>query len=123
MSYLLPDYAPMARVPRAWVSPLVSSLVTLPLASVAFLYGSLSAMACDSCDSAESDHFDASFMVGYDVLRVVLGLSLGALVLSWALPWRQRNTSVRWVLAVLAPCLTVIGFVLFLGLVDRPSGM
>ncbi|WUH91717.1 hypothetical protein OG900_17440 [Streptomyces sp. NBC_00433] len=123
MSYLLPDYAPTARVPRAWVSPLVSSLVTLPLALVAFLYGSLSAMACDSCDGAEADHFEASFALGYDVLRAALGLSLAVLSVSWALPWRQRNVSTRWVLAVAAPCVAVIGFVLFQGLVDWPVDM
>jgi cell division protein FtsW (lipid II flippase) len=120
MTYPLPERAPQEPVSRAWVSPLASSFVTLPLALCAFVYASFSSMACDSCESAESAHFEASFAVGYDLLRIVLGLSLAVLLVSWTLPWRERHAPTRWVLAVLAPCLVVIGFVLFGKLVDWP---
>jgi hypothetical protein len=120
MTYPLSERAPQAPVSRAWVSPFASSLVTLPLALCAFVYASFSSMACDSCESAASARFEATIAVGYDVLRIVLGLSLAVLLASWTLPWRERYAGTRWVLAALAPCLVVIGFVLFERLVDWP---
>ncbi|UWE13007.1 hypothetical protein [Actinacidiphila bryophytorum] len=123
MTYPLTYRAPQEPVSGGWVAPLVSSLITLPLAFCAFVYASLSPMACDSCEDAAAAHFEDSFEPAFDVLAVALGLSLVLLLVSWALPRRERNVGTRWVLAVFAPCLVVIGFVIFYGLVDWPASV
>ncbi|MEK8143790.1 hypothetical protein NKH18_22750 [Streptomyces sp. M10(2022)] len=105
-------------VPARLDRPLVSTLVTLPLILVALFIGGLSAMACDSCNGAEADGFTRSFDTAWAVLTTGLLLSFAVLVVSWFLPWRQRQAATRMFLAALAPAVVFIAFVAFLGLVD-----
>ncbi|MDQ0795752.1 hypothetical protein [Streptomyces sp. B1I3] len=101
-------------------TPLVSTLVTLPAAGFALLYGGLSPMACDSCNGAAADRFTDSFDAGWAVLCTGLVLSLVVLVASWALPWRQRQAATRVFLSMAAPGVAVVAFVAFMGIVDWP---
>uniref|UniRef100_A0AAU3GY44 DUF2752 domain-containing protein n=1 Tax=Streptomyces sp. NBC_01401 TaxID=2903854 RepID=A0AAU3GY44_9ACTN len=108
------------RTPRAWIGPLISTLVTLPAAGFALLVGGLSPMACDSCNGARAAHFDDSFNPAWALLRVGLALSLIVLVASWALPWRQRQAATRVLLSVAAPAVVAVSLVAFMALVDWP---
>ncbi|MFD5939104.1 MULTISPECIES: hypothetical protein [Streptomyces] len=82
--------------PRAWVAPLISTLLTLPMGLVALFVGGLTPMACDSCDGAAADRFDASFT------------------------HRIRHAARRVGLALTAPATVVVTFVAFMALVDWP---
>ncbi|AEN10651.1 MULTISPECIES: hypothetical protein [unclassified Streptomyces] len=108
------------RVRHAWVAPLLSTLLTLPAAGFALLYGGLSPMACDSCDGAEADRFTESFDAAWSVLCTGLLLSMAVLLTSWVLPWRLRQAPRRLVLATAAPAVVAVAFVAFTALVDRP---
>ncbi|QNE76708.1 hypothetical protein F0344_20625 [Streptomyces finlayi] len=105
---------------RAWIAPLVSTLVTLPLAFFAIVFGGLSPMACDSCSDTESDRFDASFGPAWTVLCCGLVLSLILLVVAWAVPWQQRNAARRVLITVLAPASVFLTYVTFAALIDWP---
>ncbi|MFD9304700.1 hypothetical protein ACFWCB_18925 [Streptomyces sp. NPDC060048] len=106
--------------PRAFIAPLVSSLLTLPLGAVALFFVALSPMACDSCGGTASDRFDASYGVAFGVFAAGLLLVLGLLVAAWALPWQRRNSGRRVVLALTAPATVVLDYVVFYGIVDWP---
>lgn len=108
------------RAPRAWIAPAVATVVTLPIAFVAFVFVALSPMACDSCSGARSSAFSASFMPAFWTFAIGLLLPLGLLVTSWVLPWRHRNTVRRRKAAALAPTAVVLLYLLFLALVDWP---
>ncbi len=105
---------------RAFVAPLVSTLLTLPMALVALFYTGISPMACDSCDTAAAHAFDASFRIAWPVFLAGLLGALVLLVCCWALPWRVRNTARRVGLAFAAPGLVVLATVVFTALVDWP---
>ncbi|MFB7178168.1 hypothetical protein ACFCYI_10725 [Streptomyces sp. NPDC056257] len=109
-----------ARHPRAFVAPLVSTLLTLPLAAVAFFFAGLSPMACDSCGEAASDRFHASYGMAFPVFGSGLAVVLVLLLAAWALPWQRRHAAARVWLAVIAPAAVVLDFVVFNGLVDWP---
>ncbi|GAA2962897.1 MULTISPECIES: hypothetical protein [Streptomyces] len=108
------------RVRHAWVAPLLSTLLTLPAAGFALLYGGLSPMACDSCDGAEADRFTESFDAAWAVLCAGLLLSMAVLLASWVLPWRQRHVPTRALLSVAAPGTVLVAFIAFMTVVDRP---
>lgn len=108
------------RTPRAWMAPLVSTVLTLPLGLLALFIGALSPMACGSCMDAEEDRFQNSFETAWTVLTTGLLLSLTVLAVSWFLPYRQQQAATRVFLAVVAPALVCVTFVTFLGLVDWP---
>ncbi|MFI6062137.1 hypothetical protein [Streptomyces sp. NPDC051286] len=114
------DDASNARTPHAWVAPLISTFVTLPLALFALGGGALAPMACDSCSEADSDRFDAGFDPAWTVLCTGLLLSLAVLAVSWFLPRRQQHAATRVFLAVVAPAVVCVAFVAFLALVDWP---
>lgn len=116
----MPDELTDPRVSRAWIAPLVSTLVTLPLAFFALAFGALSPMACDSCMDAESDRFDASFGPAWTMLLCGLVLALIVLAVSWFLPWRQSHAARRTFLTVLAPGMVIFTYVTFTALVDWP---
>ncbi|MFD4741602.1 hypothetical protein ACFWNQ_30145 [Streptomyces virginiae] len=109
-----------ARHPRAFVAPLVATLLTLPMAAVAFFFVGLSPMACDSCGDAASDRFDASYDVAFPAFGFGLLVVLAVLFAAWPLPWQRRHAAARVWLAVVAPAAVVLDFVVFDGLVDRP---
>ncbi|MFG3409919.1 hypothetical protein [Streptomyces sp. NPDC048142] len=106
--------------PRAWIAPLVSTVVTLPMGLLALLFGGLSPMACDSCNGAAADRFDASFTTAWTVLWIGLLLALIPLIASWAVPHQVRYAARRVGLALAAPTTVVVTFVAFMALVDWP---
>ncbi|MET9596066.1 hypothetical protein ABZY45_34835 [Streptomyces sp. NPDC006516] len=108
------------RAPHAWIAPLISTLLTLPAAGLALLYGGLSPMACDSCNGPQADRFTDSFDTAWAVLSTGLVLSLIVLVASWALPWQRRQDAKRALLATAAPAVVVVTFLAFMALVDWP---
>ncbi|MEV6328772.1 hypothetical protein [Streptomyces sp. NPDC051909] len=112
---------PEARVTGGWVAPLVSTLATLPLGFVALLYAGLSPMACDSCDEAEADRFDASFAVAFPTAMTGLLVALALLITSWALPRRARHVARRVGFALAAPLTVVITMIAFAALLDTPT--
>ncbi|MFE6911773.1 hypothetical protein [Streptomyces erythrochromogenes] len=114
-----PD-AGTGRHPRAFVAPLVSTLLTLPMAAVAFFFVGLAPMACDSCGGAVSDRFDDSYNLAFPVFGFGLVVVLVVLLSAWALPWRRGNAAARVWLAVIAPAAVVLDFIVFHGLVDWP---
>ncbi|MEV6438699.1 hypothetical protein [Streptomyces anulatus] len=112
-----PTHAPD---PRAWVAPLISTIVTLPTGLVALFIGGLTPMACDSCNGAAADRFDASFATAWTVLCVGLVLALIVLVAAWAVPHQLRYAARRVGLALTAPTVVGVTFVAFMALVDWP---
>ncbi|MFI1283035.1 hypothetical protein ACH4U5_20150 [Streptomyces sp. NPDC020858] len=109
-----------ARHPRAFVAPLVSTLLTLPLTAIAFFFVGLSPMACDSCGDAASDRFDASYDIAFPVFGSGLAVVLVLLLATWGLPWQRRYAAARVWFAVSAPSAVVFDFIVFHGLVDWP---
>ncbi|MFD7258083.1 hypothetical protein [Streptomyces sp. NPDC059874] len=105
---------------RAFIAPLVSTLLTLPLAAVAFFFVGISPMACDSCEDAASDRFDASYEIAFPVFGFGLLVPLVLLVACWGLPWQRRNAARRVGLALLAPAAVVLAYITFHALVDWP---
>jgi hypothetical protein len=108
------------RARGAWAAPLLSTLLTLPACLIAYVFGGLSAMACDSCDAARADRFESSFGVAFPVLQAGLCLALLLAAASWVLPWEHRNTARRLGLAVTAPLTVPFAYVVFVALTDWP---
>ncbi|MEU8436437.1 hypothetical protein AB0F18_26745 [Streptomyces sp. NPDC029216] len=105
---------------RAFVAPLVSTLLTLPMALLSLFYAGMSPMACDSCDTQAAHAFDASFQTAWPVFMAGLVGVLVLLVWCWALPWRVRNAARRVGLAFAAPGLVVLNTAVFSVLLDWP---
>ncbi|GAA3243967.1 hypothetical protein Slala03_36630 [Streptomyces lavendulae subsp. lavendulae] len=112
--------APAERDRRAYVAPLVSTLLTLPAAAVTLFFAGLSPMACDSCEDAASDRFDASFGPAWTVFTGGLVLVLLLLVACWALPRNRGNRGRRLALALAAPGAVVLNVIVFAAMVDWP---
>ncbi|MFC4494601.1 hypothetical protein ACFPA8_10700 [Streptomyces ovatisporus] len=112
---------PHARAPRAWIAPLVATVLTLPAGFFALVFVMLSPMACDSCSEADQSRFDATFGPSFVIFLCGLAVSAVLLLLSWVLPWRQRYAERRVVLAVAAFFCLPFFSALFWGLVDWPS--
>ncbi|WP_030694046.1 hypothetical protein [Streptomyces globisporus] len=93
----------------SWIAPLFSTLLTLPLGFFALAFAMLSPMACDSCDGAEADRFDAAFKVAFPTFAVGLLVSLALLIAAWIPPRRAG-------LAVAAPPAVVVTLLVFMGL-------
>ncbi|WP_405980161.1 hypothetical protein [Streptomyces sp. NBC_00158] len=117
----LPDTDADARDRRAFVAPLVSTLLTVPMGLLALFYAGISPMACDSCDGAVADAFDASFRTAWPVFLGGLVVALVLLLVSWCLPWQRRNAARRLLAAFAAPGVVVLGTLLFTALVDWPA--
>ncbi|THA48164.1 hypothetical protein [Streptomyces sp. A1136] len=109
-----------ARDRRAFVAPLVTTLITLPLGLVALFFAGISPMACDSCDGEVAHRFDDSFATAFTVLQVGLAVALVLVVTAWALPWQRRHATKRVLVAALAPTAVALAWVLFHGMVDWP---
>ncbi|MFD8984286.1 hypothetical protein [Streptomyces sp. NPDC059564] len=112
--------APAERDSRAYVAPLLSTLLTLPAAAVSLFFAGLSPMACDSCEGGASDSFDASFELAWPVFTGGLVLVLILLVACWALPWRRGQRARRVALALAAPGAVLLNVLVFSALVDWP---
>lgn len=105
---------------RAYIAPLASTLLTLPLAFLSLLYAGLSPMACDSCATEAAHAFDASFETAWPVFWVGLLGTLALLVWCWALPWRTGNAARRVGIALAAPALVLLNAAVFWALLDLP---
>ncbi|MFJ3927732.1 hypothetical protein [Streptomyces sp. NPDC090022] len=115
------DTAPdTARDRRAYIAPLLSTLLTLPLGLLSLFVAGLSPMACDSCGEADSDRFDASFETAFPIFGGGLVIVLVLLIATWALPWQRRYAARRVALALWAPGFVVVNYVVFWGLIDWP---
>ncbi|WP_413753335.1 hypothetical protein NRF20_25615 [Streptomyces sp. R-74717] len=114
----MPDNVMDSRPRRTWIASMISTIVTLPLAFFALVFGGLSPMACGSCSEADSDRFDASFGSAWTVLCCGLVLALGVLVASWV--FSRRRPPAGLALAVLAPGTVFVAWVTFMALVDWP---
>ncbi|MFE1415360.1 hypothetical protein ACFW6F_31885 [Streptomyces sp. NPDC058746] len=105
---------------RAFIAPLVSTLLTLPLGLVSLFFAGLSPMACDSCNGQVAQAFDASFQTAWLVLMAGFVVVLALLVWCWALPWRKANAARRVGIAIAAPAVVVLNTVVFWALLDLP---
>ncbi|MFJ8016508.1 hypothetical protein [Streptomyces sp. NPDC096339] len=105
---------------RAFIAPLVSTLLTLPLGLVTLFFAGLSPMACDSCNGETARAFDASFRIAWPLFMAGLVVVAGLLVWCWALPWRKANADRRFGIAIAAPAVVVANVVLFFVLLDTP---
>ncbi|MFD7299286.1 hypothetical protein ACFV9W_38935 [Streptomyces sp. NPDC059897] len=94
--------APPAPRPRAWVAPLVSSVITLPAALLA--YGTAA----------------ASQAWPFTVFGWGLTVALLTLATAWLLPWEERFVARRRGFSVAAPFAVAAAFALYLVLVDWP---
>jgi hypothetical protein len=106
---------------RAWVGPLVATVLTLPVSFFAFVFAGLAPMACDSCDGAEADRFTRGFDSAYTVFQVGVGAAFVLLLVSWCLPWSERNVVPGWVLALLPPLTALFSVLIFASMVPWPS--
>jgi len=106
---------------RAWAGPLIATVLTLPGSFFAFVFGGLAPMACDNCDGAEAERFTRGFNTAHTVLHGGLTAAFVILLVSWCLPWNERNVVPRWVLAALAPGTVVLSVLVFASMVPWPS--
>jgi hypothetical protein len=104
-----------------WVAPLIATVVTLPAAFLAYVFGGLTPMACDACNGAEAERFTRGFDTAFTLLQVGLLASLALLLVSWGLPQTERNVVRRGVFAALAPSAVVLSLILFAGMVPSLS--
>ncbi|CAM5550232.1 hypothetical protein [Streptomyces canus] len=96
---------------RAWVAPLVATILLVLLGPAALFLGGLSAMATDSCGPDDCPSaLMTSLTVIYGILEFGILVTLPAYVASWALPWHGRWSVLRaWLAAVaVLPPLTVL---------------
>ncbi|MFD7559823.1 MULTISPECIES: hypothetical protein [unclassified Streptomyces] len=105
---------------RAFIAPLASTLLTLPLGLVSLFFAGLSPMACDSCNGQAAHDFDASFQIAWLVLMAGFAVVLALLVWCWALPWRKANADRRFGIAIAAPAVVLVSMVVFWALLDLP---
>ncbi|MFI8502554.1 hypothetical protein ACIGFK_29230 [Streptomyces sp. NPDC085524] len=105
---------------QAFIAPLVSTLLTLPLALASLFFAGISPMACDSCGEQAADAFDASFGIAWPVFMAGLVIVAALLVWCWALPWRKANAARRAGIAIAAPAVVVLNTVVFWALLDLP---
>ncbi|MFE2169805.1 hypothetical protein ACFXB3_32855 [Streptomyces sp. NPDC059447] len=119
MNDLAPNLDP-DRDGRAFIAPLVSTLLTLPLGLMSLFFAGISPMACDSCNGQAAHDFDASFQTAWPLLMAGLVVVAGLLVWCWALPWRKANAARRVGIAIAAPAVAVLNTVVFWALLDLP---
>lgn len=112
---------PRAPAPRSWIAPLISTLLTLPMAFFALVFAGLSQMACGSCGETDQSRFDPSFDTAFTVFGCGLTVPAVLLLLSWTLPWQRRYAARRVLFAVAAFFAVPFLYLLFLGLVDWPA--
>ncbi|WP_431042106.1 hypothetical protein ACQUSR_09435 [Streptomyces sp. P1-3] len=115
------DYTPHSRHRGAWIAPLLSTLVTLPIAYLCSIGVGFAGMSCDVGTETEIDRCNADVPTATTVYLYGLLLPLGLLLASWFLPWRLRHRLRRSLLAVLAPCSLILAYMIFHSLVDWPS--
>ncbi|MEU2925136.1 hypothetical protein ABZ636_08745 [Streptomyces sp. NPDC007251] len=91
------------RDPRAWVAPVISTVLMGVLGPAAVMFAGLSVMATDSCGPDDcSAALNTSLSWIFGLLLVGGPLCLVALATAWALPWKRRWTVARAWTAALA---------------------
>ncbi|MER6049488.1 hypothetical protein ABT168_18885 [Streptomyces sp. NPDC001793] len=105
---------------RAWVGPLVSTVVTVVAGFFAVGVLGFSAMACDACSGEKAHGFDASLSTALMVLKVGFLGPVALLVAAWGLPWERRRAGQRAMLALMAPVAVVVLFVACMAMVEWP---
>lgn len=115
-----PAPAPDAYDQRAWIFPLLSLLVTLPLVYVLSIGVGFAGMSCDTGSSAEISRCNASAAPAIKVYFSGLLLPLALLVASWTLPRRRSQRLRRGVLALLVPSTVLFLYAVFHAMVDWP---
>ncbi|MDX3233782.1 hypothetical protein [Streptomyces sp. ME19-01-6] len=113
------EESPKTRTYRGWSAPLMSTLVTLPLALFATALVAFSPMSCDSCDEAEHDRFQEDFEIAWPVYLFGLALTIGMLLADYVATWQRREAARLW-LAFLAPITAVLNYLIFAGVLDGP---
>ncbi|MEU8973831.1 hypothetical protein AB0D11_31980 [Streptomyces monashensis] len=103
------------RLRGEWIPPLVSTLVTLPLALFLLVAAAFAPMACDSCTESEAHRFDASYDVAMPVFLTGLVISALLVLAGWCMPWTVKNMARRRLTATLAPCVLLLAYVFFAG--------
>ncbi|PNE36841.1 hypothetical protein AOB60_39995 [Streptomyces noursei] len=105
---------------RAWVGPLVSSVVSVVAGFFALVVLGFSAMACDSCSSEKAHGFDGSISTAMNVLQVGFLVPAGLLVAAWRLPRERQKAGQRAMFALTAPLSVVVLFVACMAIVRWP---
>lgn len=103
------------------VAPLVSTLVTVPVAWITHFILALMPMACDSCTQEEADRFEPSFDIALWVFRSGLLVAAGLLLTACLLPAKRRFVEPRRFLAVLAPVSVVLFLLAACTFLDLPD--
>ncbi|MFI1568824.1 hypothetical protein ACH4ZX_38395 [Streptomyces sp. NPDC020490] len=89
-----------ARDRRAWVAPLVATVLFVFLGPAALLIGGMSAMATDGCGHDDCSALITQLDVVYGILTYGGPLAVLACIAAWALPWKRRWSAARVVAAV-----------------------
>lgn len=97
---------------RAFVAPLIATVVSAPLMVLDAVCVLFSPMATDSCTAHGCRELDRALLAA----PCVLLLAWAALGLSWALPWRLRYRAARVAPAVAAPLLAAATLLIYLHL-------
>ncbi|WP_405759718.1 hypothetical protein OG234_15150 [Streptomyces sp. NBC_01420] len=103
---------------KTWIAPLISTIVTPPLAFFAFALTVFSAMACDACSAAENHSFAASINPAWIVFRCGQVLALLAIVVSWV--FVRNRPAAAILLALAAPVTVFLSLGIFMTVVDWP---
>jgi hypothetical protein len=114
-SYSWPGPAPCGypdRDPRAFVPPLVATVLTAPVIAVDAVITMVAPMATDSCPSDGCATLDHALVAAVGTLF----LAVMTLAASWLLPWRRRFRARRVVFAVAAPLFAAVTALIYLHL-------
>lgn len=97
---------------RAFVGPLIATVLAVPLIALDGLIMMFSPMATDSCTPDGCQALTRMLLVA----PCVLVAAVVALGVSWALPWRRRYRAARLVVAAASPLLAATTLLLYLHL-------
>ncbi|MFE6766274.1 hypothetical protein [Streptomyces sp. NPDC057689] len=103
---------------KTWIAPLISTIVTPPLAFYTWVLGVFASVACEACSEAENHGFATSFNTGWILFLCGLALAFLTMVASWVFAQRRPVTTV--LLALAAPVTVFLSCALFMAVVDWP---
>ncbi|MEU8694745.1 hypothetical protein [Streptomyces sp. NPDC048665] len=98
-----------------WIPPLVSTLVTVPMALFLLVAAAFAPMACDSCTESEAHRFDAGYDVAMPVFLTGMAISALLMLAGWCMPWTVKNMARRRATAALAPSVLLVAYAFFAG--------
>lgn len=87
--------------PRAYIAPLIGTLLAGPVLVLCSMAALISPMATDSCTA----HGCHALYWALALAPCLIAAGYAALALAWALPWRRRMRAARIVLSAAAPLL------------------